>query len=208
MSINRFSDYDTTQSYGDYQTLPKGAYVMEIKGAVVCENSRGQYVKVQCDVAEGEFQGFFGRDYEYQQTKDKKWHCYYLLSVPIDDGTKEDGWTKRKFKTFAEALEESNPGYVFDWDEAGFTGLLIGGLFNEREYKKNDGSVGMAINFAQVTSVNKVRTGDYIIPKDKLLKKTSEESEKTEESGKTDESQNNGGWIENAQEASADLPFK
>lgn len=94
-----------------------------------------------------------------------------LLSVPKDDGTEQDGWTKRRFKTFTEALEESNPGYHFDWDESKFKGLIIGGLFNEREYEKRDGSVGRATNFAQVCSVEMIRGNRYRLPEDRLLNK-------------------------------------
>lgn len=169
MAIKRFNDYETTQAYGDYQQLPKGGYVLKIFGVELCANKIGQYVKISCDVAEGEYTGFFTNEYKNQQQEDKKWHCNYLLNVPNDDGSEKDGWTKRRFKTFTEALEESNPGYHFDWDEQKFKGKLIGGLFNEREYAKNDGSTGRAINMAQVTTVEKIRSGKYQLPKDKLL---------------------------------------
>ncbi len=173
MGIKRFGDFDKTQGYGAYQSLPKGGYVAKIMGASVHENSRGQYVKVSVDIAEGEFQGYYTRDFEGQQTEDKKWHGLYLLSVPNDDGSEQDGWTKRRFKTFTDALEDSNPGYHFDWDESKFKGLFIGALFNEREYEKNDGSIGRTTNLAQVISVDRVRSGNYKLPDDKLLKRSS-----------------------------------
>lgn len=168
MAIKRFNDYDKTQSYSDYQQLPKGGYVLKIMGAEVCENSKGQYVKISCDVAEGEYKDFYANEYRNQQSEDKKWHCNYLLNVPLDDGTEQDGWTKRRFKTVIEALEESNSGYHFDWDEKKFKGKLIGGLFNEREYEK-DGNVRRATNLAQLCTVEKIRSGNYKIPADKLL---------------------------------------
>ena len=117
----------------------------------------------------GNTKTFFTNEYHNQQQEDKKWHCNYLLNVPNDDGTEKDGWTKRRFKTVTEALESSNTGYHFDWDEKKFKGKLIGGLFNEREYQKNDGNVGRAINLAQLCSVEKVRSGNYKLPDDKLL---------------------------------------
>ena len=54
MAIKRFGDYEKTQAYGDYDVLPKGGYVVKILGAEVCNNSVGQYVKISCDIAEGE----------------------------------------------------------------------------------------------------------------------------------------------------------
>ena len=169
MAIKRFGDYEKTQAYGDYQQLPKGGYVVKIMGAEVCENSNGQYIKIGCDIAEGEYKGFYANEYRSQQKEDKKWHCNYLLNVPNDDGSEKDGWTKRRFKTFTEALEESNPGYHFDWDEQKFKGKIVGALFNEREYQKNDGSIGRATNLAQICTVEKIRSGKYTLPNDKTL---------------------------------------
>ncbi|MBQ3394236.1 MAG: hypothetical protein IJG64_03685 [Oscillospiraceae bacterium] len=170
MPINQFKDYAQTKAYTDFQTLPKGGYVMQIKGATVKNNSVGQYVEIFADVAEGEYANYFTKDYESQkQGEDRKWRCRFFLNVPKDDGSEKDGWTKRHFKTFTEALEESNPGYHFDWDESRFKGLLIGGLFNIRQYEKNDGSIGESTNFAQVTTVDKIRSGDFRLPKDKLF---------------------------------------
>lgn len=170
MAIKRFSSYEKTQAYGDYEQLPKGGYVLKIMGAEVCRNSIGQYVKISCDIVEGEYKGFYAKEYRAQQSEDKKWHCNYLLNVPNDDGTEQDGWTARRFKTVIEAMEESNPGYHFDWDEQKFKGKLIGGLFNYREYEKKDKTIGNATNLAQLCSVEKIRSGKYTIPADKKLK--------------------------------------
>ena len=168
MAITRFNDYNETKSYGQVQILPKGAYVLKILGAEVLENSNGQYVKIGCDIAEGEFKDFYAKDYKAQQSEDKKWRCNYLLNVPKDDGTEQDGWTKRRFKTIIEAIEDSNPGYHFDWDEKKFKGKLIGGLFNEREYESN-GQVRKATNLAQLCAVESIRKNTYTLPNDKLL---------------------------------------
>lgn len=169
MAIRKFGDYDKTQAYGDYQPLPKGGYVVKIMGAQVCENSHGQYIKIGCDIAEGEYKGFYANEYKSQQSEDKKWHCNYLLNVPNDDGSEKDGWTKRRFKTFTEALEESNPGYHFDWDEQKFKGKIVGGLFNQREYQKNNGGTAWATNLAQICTVEKIRSGKFTLPEDKPL---------------------------------------
>ena len=172
--IKGFNDFDKVQGYQDRQQLPVGGYVMKIMGAEVKENRVGQYVQVSMDVAEGQYKDFFANDYRSQDgsQRGKVWHCNYLLNVPVDDGSERDGWTKRRFKTFTEALESSNEGYHFDWDEKKFKGLLIGGLFNLREWE-NDGRRGISTNFAQVCSVEKIRTGKFKLPKDQLLSGTS-----------------------------------
>lgn len=173
MAIKRFNDYEQTKAYADIPQLPKGAYICKILGAEVCENSKGQYVKLSCDIIEGEFKNFYMNDWKNQQTEDKKWHCNYLLNVPNDDGSEQDGWTKRRFKTVITALEESNPGYHFDWDEKKLKDKIFGGLFNLREYEDSQGNIKEATNLAQVTTTEAVKAGTYKLPADKKLNKSS-----------------------------------
>lgn len=194
--IKKFGDYSSTKAYGDYQTLPKGGYVIKVLGVETARNSRGDYLIISCDIAEGEYKGFFAERYREQKGEDKKWGCNYFLSIPNDDGTEQDGWTKRKFKTFTEALEESNSGYHFDWDETKFKGKLIGGLFNEREYTKKDGATGKATNLASFTAVEKIRSGKFTLPKDKLVSR-----------GSTSANSPTAGFTEMDDITADDLPF-
>ena len=191
--IRQFGDYAATKAYGDYEQLPKGGYVMQIKGVELRTNSNGEYLFISADVFEGDYAGFFTREYKNQQREDKKWHCNYLLNIPKDDGSEQDGWAKRRFKTFTEALEDSNSGYHFDWDETKFKGKLIGGLFNEREYEKSNGEIGRAINWAGVVAADRIRSGDYKVPDDKLLKPAAA---------------NSTGFMQIPDNVDDDLPFK
>lgn len=175
--IKQFGDYATTEAYGDYATLPKGGYVLKIMGVSQKTNSLGAYLQIGMDIAEGEYKDFFAEQYKNDTRSEKKWGCNFLLSIPKDDGSEKDGWTKRSFKTFTTALEDSNKNYHFDWDENKFKGLLIGGLFNEREYNKNDGSIGKSTNLAKVCAAEKIRKGDYKLPDDKLIERTAANSD-------------------------------
>lgn len=170
--IKKFNDYEQTKSYGSFEQLPKGGYVLQIKGVETRTNQKGDYLFISADIYEGDYIQFFTREYKNQQSEDKKWHCNYLLNIPTDDGSEQDGWTKRRFKTFTEALEDSNAGYHFDWDEQKFKGKLIGGLFNEREYETNDGQIRRATNWGGVTSVESIRSGNYTLPKDRTIQRS------------------------------------
>lgn len=172
--IKKFGDFEQTRGYSDSEQLPRGGYVCKIIGAKVIENDYGQSIKIALDIAEGEYAGFYQRKFDANTNEDKKWSGTYLLSVPKDDGTKEDGWTKRKFRTFTDALEDSNPNYHFDWDETKFTGKFVGFVFNYREWKSPDGRIVSSANAANAVSIDKIRKGSYKIPDDKLLRKPSE----------------------------------
>lgn len=167
--IKAFKDYEKVQAYGDYQRLPKGGYVVKILGVSVEENKNGQYLKLSCDITEGDFTGYFGLQYRNSTKEDKKWACNLLVNIPKDDGSEQDGWTKRRFKTIMEALEDSNKGYAWDWDETKLKGLKVGGLFNEREYVNMCGDIKTAVNLATFCSIEKIKDGSYQLPADKLL---------------------------------------
>lgn len=167
--IRRWNDYDTTKSYSDVPRLPKGGYVCKIMGAVVENWKNGPVLKVSCDIAEGEYAGFYAAAYKANTNEDKKWSCNLLLNIPTDDGSERDGWSKRSFKTFTEAVEDSNAGYAWNWDERSLKGLMVGGLFNEREYLDRNNQPRMATNLARCIAVDKIRSGDFKLPDDKFL---------------------------------------
>lgn len=166
--MKKFNDYDKTRSYSDVQQLPKGGYVLRIMNAEEKENQNGKYIQIACDVEEGEFKGFFMADWKAQEREDKKWHCNFLLNEPKDDGSEKDGWTKRRFKTVVEAIEDSNSGYHWDWDERKWKNKLVGGLFNIREYEAQNGEIRQATNLKQFCSVEKIRSGSFKLPNDDL----------------------------------------
>ena len=169
--IRRFGDYEKTKAYGDYQQLPKGGYVMQIKDAKIVANKSGfgEHLEVSADIFDGEYKDYFMNDWKNQQSEDKKWRGRFWVNIPADDGSEKDSWTKRAFKTFTEAVEDSNEGYHFDWDETKFKGKLIGGLFNEREWETQDGQIRRSTNWGGVCAVDKIRDGSYKLPKDKLI---------------------------------------
>ena len=168
MAIKRFSGYDEAQAYTDTQQLPRGGYVCRILNAAVQDNQYGQSIKIAFDIDEGDFKGHFRKVYDAKTNPDKKWPGVFLLNVPADDNTERDNWTKNKFKTFVVAMEESNPGYHFDWDESKFKGKLVGLIFNYRQYEFN-GASGFAPNASKAASVSAIREGKFKVPKDKLL---------------------------------------
>ena len=167
--IKKF-DIDKTKEYGGFEMLPRGGYVCVIMGAKIEERENGsQVVVLAVDIAEGDYDAYFQQNFNRQTGDNKVWPCRYWLNVPKDDGSERDEWDKRKFKTFTTSLEKSNEGYKFDWDEKKFTGKLIGGLFNYREFETSSGTVGASPNLAQVRSADAIRKGDYKVPKDKKL---------------------------------------
>lgn len=161
------------KAYGETAQLPlgNGGYVLKIMGVEVKENSVGQYMEVSCDIAEGPQKDFFTSDYRNQNSEPKKWHCVKFVNIPNDDGTEKDNWAKTALKTFLWAVEESNPGFHWDWDETKLKGKLVGGLFRVEEYLgRTDNEVHETVRLASFTVADKIRTGAFRALKPKRLK--------------------------------------
>lgn len=113
--------------------LPKGPYVCKILGVKMEPGKDGNsdMLKVQFDVAEGDLKGFFQKQYEDNKDDNKKYKGQTTIYYPKDDGSEKDSWTKKTFASWTNALEDSNEGYKWDWDEKKWKNKLIGLVFGE-----------------------------------------------------------------------------
>lgn len=165
--INKPKAYDETQVYEAQERLPIGGYVLKILKTKIESYSWGQVLVLMIDVAEGEHAGFYKKNYDAQQ-QDKKWKGTYRINLPKDDGTEKDGWNVKKLKSAMTAVEKSNEGYTWNWDETSLAGKIVGGLFGNKEYEF-DGKRGFYTDCRALCSVESIRSGNFTIPSDKLL---------------------------------------
>jgi len=169
--MKKWNGYEDTQAYSENEKLPAGGYVLKIQNVRLDEGKNGNsdVLVIAFDITEGEQAGFYKRNYDAQTQEDKKWKGVYRLYCPKDDGSDQDNWTKRRFKTVMEAFETSNEGYHWNWDEKTLKGKMIGGLFNNKEYDFG-GRHGFFTNCHSLTDAQRIRDGKFTIPKDTLLK--------------------------------------
>lgn len=167
--MKKLKGYAEAQVYSDQERLPAGGYVLKILDVKYQENNWGDVIILSFDIEEGGYKGFFAANYKAQAQEDKKWKGTYRLQVPKDDGSEQDNWKQRRFKTIMQNFEESNQGYHWNWDEQTLKGKLIGALFNNKEYDFN-GRHGFFTNCHSLVTVEKIRSGKFDIPADTLLK--------------------------------------
>lgn len=158
----------------DREQLPKGAYIVEIKSAeekTTLTNDGGSFsrLEISFDICEGDYQGFYENDYRSQIQEDKRWKGVLRLYIPKEDGSEKDEWTKRSLRNMTYAVEESNPGYHWDWDESGLKGKRAGCLFRLEEWEYN-GATGWRTAPTKFIPVSAVREGRFKLPADKPLK--------------------------------------
>ena len=163
-----YKDFEAKRSGGACEVLPIGGYVCQILSAKEETFDWGNKLSIAFDVCEGEYSGIFKRDYDNNTNENKKWRGIFKINVPKDDGTEQDGWKKRNFSNFIWAVEQSNPGFTWDWDEKKLKGKGVGLLYRNKEWEMN-GRTGWTTEAAGSESIDNIRAGKLRLPKDKPL---------------------------------------
>ena len=163
-AINNWNDVKAST---DFTALPAGGYVCRIQGAKIrtFEGKNGSFerLEVAVDICEGEYKDHFRRDFDSQNTEDKKWRGVFRLYVPSGDGSDQDNWSAAKLKRFVNDVEDSNPGYHWDWEESKLKGKLVGLTFRREEWEYN-GKTGWKTNPFQAYTVEDIRQNKFQPP--------------------------------------------
>lgn len=171
--ITKFKDYDEIQVFEGGAQLPVGGYELTIVGAKVEQFTNCEILKIAFDIVNHEqFSGFYANRFKSAkaQNPDAKWGGVFDVFIPKDDGSELDGYTKQAFKRFITSVEKSNEGYVWNWDEKSLKGKVFGGIFGREEFITKEGDRKFAVKCRFPRSIDSIRSGDYKIPEDKLLK--------------------------------------
>ncbi len=157
-----------------FEQIPAGAYICKILNA---EQTRAPWgadqLELSIDIVEGEYTGFFEKDYAAQTREDKWWRGIYRINIPTDDGSEKDEWDKNTFNRVIGVIEDANPDFHFDWDEKKLKGKIIGLLFREEEKQgKNSENTYWNINPFKAVAVGDIKDGkDFKINKKPLKNK-------------------------------------
>ena len=172
--MKKFSNWENVKPAAERQQLPKGGYIVKILDAKVrtYTSDKGSFEKLEIsvDIADGEFKDFYATDYRSQTQEDKRWRGVLRQYLPTDDGSEKDEWTKSIFKAMTDAIEDSNPGYHWDWNETGLKGKVVGALFRSEEWEYQ-GKTGFATRCFKFIPADMIKSGKFKVPADKLLAK-------------------------------------
>ena len=172
--MKAFNGLEIKKSVSASEPLPAGGYVAKILNAKVEEYSWGEVLVISFDIAEGEYKDFFSKQYKENTREDKKWKGNFRLTVPQESNQYFDS-QKRTFGNAIWSIEESNPGYHWDWNEAALKGKMVGVLFRDREWEI-EGKTGITTEACTFVSVEDVRTNNFKMPKPKMLNKTASQT--------------------------------
>jgi hypothetical protein len=152
--IKKPENYDNV---GIKQVLEAGGYVLKIVKTEYVPSK--EYVRLFVDIAEGPFANYFAnRTYNGEWSLD----AIKYLSLKNTEGA------IKALKSDVTAIENSN-NFTWDWEEKSLVGKLVGGVFGKIQYQANDGTLKFKVKLDRLRSVDKIRSGDFIVPEPKLL---------------------------------------
>ena len=145
--MKRANDWETTRAAqgGEVERLSLGGHVCKILSARVEAPNGHEQLVIAFDVDEGtEYDGIFRRQYDQFSGTNSKWPnggTFRQFTRDYNDPNK----TNPYFKGFIKAVIDSNPNYVWDWNERSLTGKYIGFVFGEEEYLNNNNEKRTAV---------------------------------------------------------------
>ena len=164
-------DYDSVQ-IGESKALPSGGYICRIIRAQITTSSNHlPMVEALIDICDGEYSNYFSRKFDEAKKQNTSAPYPYngrVRVVAVD----EQGMTKKTFKGFCTAVEDSN-GISLPREDGAFinalSGKLVGVIFGREEFKGKDGKAHWATKPRWYRSVEAIQNGDYEVPNDVFL---------------------------------------
>lgn len=180
--------------------LPVGGYVVKVESVRYEKGSegKGDRIVLAYDISEGEQKGFFKKQFEANTDENKKWKGTATIYVPDENGSNSD-WAVRKFAQTMNYFEDSNSGYIWNWDEKTLKGKLIGVVYGEIQ-KNIDGKDITWVGFRWFVPISEIRNNTYKTPDKKVF---TEGSSATTETKVTNDSD----FMDLTDNVREDLPF-
>lgn len=158
--MKKIENFEQINEAGDFKNLPAGIYPLVIKEVV--DVPEREYLDIHFDICSGE-----NKDYYSATNKGygSSIRSYKETALPF-------------FKAFITAVEKSNPGYKWGWDEKKLAGKHVIGVFGEEEYlaKNDEGKLEKRVGTKcfEFRSLEAFKEGKIKVPE---LKKLSDEDE-------------------------------
>ena len=158
------NNYENVQANsGEFARPAAGGYICKIINVEDVpmdskEKGKGDYLRIEYDIADGEFKGF------YKEQFDKwggNWNASFIRSY------KEKALSM--FKHFTNCIEQSNAGYDWDWNEKGLIGKVVGLVLGEEEYINSLKETKTKLAVSQIKTVEEIKNGDFKVPAPKKL---------------------------------------
>ena len=148
--MREIAGWEHVNENGEFRRLPAGIYGVVITNVV--DVPEKEYLEIYCDITKGEFKDYF--------------------KTLVANGLKDNSKSCRSYKTnalsffkgFITAVEKTNAGYHWDWNEKGLIGKNVMAVFGEEEYLDKDGNVKIATKLVEFRSYEAYKEGKITVP--------------------------------------------
>lgn len=172
--MKAFAGYDEVKvNNGFGEKLKLGGHICKVLEAKIEEltskkdGQKYEQLIIKFDIESPDEQaGFYAKKFTEDAAKDAlnaKWKGYHRISVPTDGS---EDFIKSRFKAFTTSVEESNPGYKWNWEENTLIGKVFGGVFAFEEFTNQEGKTITMTKIRFVKSTDKIF--EVEIPKVKM----------------------------------------
>jgi hypothetical protein len=147
--------YDETEAFtGDFKSITPGGHICKIAAAKIDTTQNGdEMLVVMFDIFDGECKAYYADQYKRKSAADPqaKWPGIYRQMT--------EGKGTPFFKGMITAIEESNSGYKWNWEEKTLTNKMFGGVFGQEEWLNNNGETKLSTKLLYIRSVDAVKKG-------------------------------------------------
>ena len=156
--------YDQSEAIeGGIKSPKAGPCILGVVNAFIQNNKNSeQQLVLFIDIAEGEFKNYYRR--QTDRFNKNRYLRFYQNT---------EGKGTPYFKGIISAIEESNPGYRFDWNESTLVHKVLGGNLREEEYiRSSDSTIGTVLRVAYLCSKRTILEGGHkVLPVKKIQQK-------------------------------------
>ena len=162
--MKRINNWENIQESTSFKRLTPNGYICKI--LKVEDHPEKEYLKIYFDIFKGDDKGYFKKQYDGDTRKEKKWPNAGTFIRSYKDSAAS------MFKGFTNAVEKSNKGYQWNFDEKTLVNKIIGLIIADEQYQNQKGQVRVRNYVAAVRSVETIEKGEYEVPALKELTTT------------------------------------
>ena len=162
--MKRINNWENIQESTSFKRLAPNGYIVKI--LKVEDHPDKEYLKIYFDIVKGNDKGYFKKQYDGDTRKERKWPNAGTFIRSYKDSAAS------MFKGFINAIEKSNKGYQWNFDEKTLVNKVVGLIIADEQYQNQKGQVRVRNYVAAVRSVETIEKGEYEIPALKELTTT------------------------------------
>ena len=146
--MKRIENWDSIVESTSFKRLTPNGYICKI--LKVEDHPEKEYLKIYFDIVKGDDKGYFKKQYDGDTRKERKWPNAGTFIRSYKDSAAS------MFKGFTNAIERSNKGYQWNFDEKTLVNKVVGLIIADEQYQNQKGQVRVRNYVAAVRSVETI----------------------------------------------------